>query len=220
MDTIQPVDALIRGGFAQKMTEQFRSPTIWTTSPDKLAALKAMLKNEQPQYPYMFLVEQSISPNHDSYASHRLARYGVPVLYSDDKREVYYARLIPQNFEIEVTFITDRFDGDLASVDGFARRWQFALRNGFLHYRLNYGLTAMDITVMLNDTLSIPSRDNPAESESIYQVVANATIKGYISEADLGVRQRVLEVEADARVASSLQQAQEGATQFFPFPSA
>jgi hypothetical protein len=220
MDQIQPVDALVRAGFAQKMTEQFRAQTSWTTSPDKLAALKALRGNTPVEYPYIFLTQQSLSPNHEGYVSHRLARYGVPVMVSDDEKVMHYARIIPQNFEIEVTFITNAYDGNgLNTVDGFARRWHFALRNGFMHYRVNYGLTAVDITAMLNDTLSLPSRENPAETESVYQVVANATIKGYISEPELGSRQRVLEVEADARVATQLPQAT-GATQFFPFPSA
>lgn len=212
MDKVQPVDDLVRAGFQQKMIEQFRCPATWTTSPDKLAVLKTMLGNEQPSYPYVFMTVQSMAPNTDWYSSHRLARYGVPVMMSDDQRQQFYARLFPQNFELEITFVTNKFSGDLEAVEGFARRWQMARRNGYLQYRINYGQTALDIAVVLNDTISVPTRENPAEQESVYQVVANATIKGYISEAVLGSRQRVLQVETTTKVAAGV------GAQFFPFP--
>jgi len=217
MDKIQPVDDLVRAGFQQKLIEQFRCPVTWTTSPDKLAALKTMLGNEQPVYPYMFLTIQNTSPNIDSYMSHRLARYGIPVAISDDRKQQFYVQLHPQNFEVEVTFITNKYSGDLEAVEGFVRRWMFSRRNGYLQYRINYGQTTLDIASQLTETLSIPQRENPAEQESVYQVVATATIKGYIGEAVLLARQRILEVEIDTKVASATGLGSAD-VQFFPFP--
>lgn len=215
MDKIQPVDDLVRAGFQQKVVEQFRCPAHYTTSPDKLASLKTLLGNEQPQYPYLFMTVQSGAPNVDWYTSRRLARYGVPVTMSDDKKQMFYARLLPHNFEMELTFVTNKYSGGLESVEGFQRRWMFGRRNGFLQYRINYGLTALDIAVVLNDTVSLPLRENPAEQESVYQVVATATVKGYMSEPELGSRQRVLEIETNTLVGAFQVEGQ-----FFPFPNA
>jgi hypothetical protein len=210
---VQPLDELIRAGFLQKLKEQFRCPATFTTSPDKLASLKTMLGNKQPEYPYLFCVQQSLSPNREGYSSHRLARYGIPVTYSDDGRQALNALIIPQNFEIEVTFITNKYDGGLESVDGFSRRWQFSHRNGYTNFSVNYGLTTLDIQVLLSDTITTPVRENPADVESVYQVVTNATIKGYISEPELIPRQRVLALDVKLDVATSFHQGQ-----FFPFP--
>lgn len=211
---IQPVDVFVRAGFLQQVTDQFRAVTTWTTSPDKLAELKTALGNKQPAYPYVFLTQQSLSPNKESYNPRRLARYGVPVRFSDDQRLAYNARLIPANYEVELTFITNDYDRSVHSVNGFARRWAFAQRNGYLNYRVNYGLTALDVNVMLTDTLSLPQRENPADSESIYQVVANVTIHGYVSEPELAERQRILQIEPTFEVS----EAKEGTSHFYPFP--
>jgi hypothetical protein len=192
---IDPVDKFVRAGFEQHMQSQFRTPVIWTESPDALANLKAMLGNKQPEYPYIFLFESSTSPNTESYTTNRLARHGIPVTVNVDGKQFQTAKLLPTNFEIEVTFISNKYAGlDPDSVNGFVRRWWFTRRNGALNFSIDYGLSRLTVTSTVSDSLAVPKRENPADQESVYQVVANITVHGYISEAALMTRGRINQI--------------------------
>jgi hypothetical protein len=194
---LEPVDKLVRGGFIQRITQEFRAKAQFTTSPDQLATLKAEYGNNQPKYPYFFLVIQTISPNTDSYNPNRLARQGVPVRASVDGKQFQAAKLIPTNFDVEVTYVTPRFADDgaeLDSVTGFVRRWLFARRNGAMNFGIDYGFTKLAICCTLSDFISIPKRDSPSEGESLYPVITNATIHGFMSEPSLQTRGRINEI--------------------------
>jgi hypothetical protein len=123
----------------------------------------------------------------------------VPVQRTQDNNRVSLARIIPTNFEIEVAFLTNKYEGiDTSSVSGFARRWLFARRNGFLTYNINYGMTQLSISYTIADTLSIPQRESPADQESIYQVTGNVTVHGYVSEPVLGERGVINQIQLTA----------------------
>ncbi len=210
---LQTVDSIILAGVKERMTKQFRCPVAYVTGPDKLRELQITLGNKTPVYPYLFLTIQNRAHGTDTYSSHRLARYGVPVQISTDERQMEYARIIPTNFEIEVTFITNKYDGNATATDWFSNRWLFSRRNGFLQFRVSYGLTELDIATIMNETVTVPMRESPTDQESVYQVTTNMMVKGYVSEPVLGKRQRILEV--DAKVAAVSQGTQ--APQYFPF---
>lgn len=187
---IEPVHKYVRAGFVQRMQSQFRAPGLWITSPDAMASLKSMLGEKAPTYPYMFFYPQSDGPNTESYTTNRLARFGIPVTINNDGKQFQTARLLPMNFETEVTFITN----DYEQVEAYRNRWMFTRRNGALNFNINYGQTTLTIGTALAETISVPKRDNPADQESVYQVVANVTIHGYISEPALNTRGRVIQV--------------------------
>lgn len=189
---IQPVDSFIREGVARKLTEQFRAPAIFVSAPDALKNLKLMLGNKQPEYPYIFLRQQSVAPNPDSYNAHRLVREGVPVQFS--KNQFSMARILPVNFMVELTFITNKQSGDLDSVEGFTRRYLFMRRNGAMSFTVGYGMTSLPITYTLDESVTTSPRENPADAESIYTLVTNLTIHGYISEPSLGTRGRIQDI--------------------------
>lgn len=191
---IQSVDSFVREGFAKKITEQFRAPAIFVSSPDKLRNLQLLLGNKQPEYPYIFLTVQSMSANNDSYMANRLVRQGVPVRVSTDGNQIELARVLPTNFEIELTFVTNQYSGELSSVEGMARRWLMNRRNGASLFTVNYGLTDLPISYTVSDTLTIPTRENPTDQESIYNVVGNVTLHGYVSEPSLAKRGRINQV--------------------------
>lgn len=203
--TIQPVDDLVKTGFAQQMIRQFRAETVYVTSPDKLKALQVMLGNKPVKYPYLFLNVQSTSPNVDSYNPHRLSRQGIPVSLNTDNNQIQMARIVPVNFEIEVTFVTNQYSGDLSTVQGFVTRWLFARRNGALQFNVDYGLSQLSISYMLSDNVPTPPRENPADGESIYQVVTTATVHGYVSEPELGTRGKVNRIQLAEVSAAQLQ---------------
>lgn len=209
---IKPVDDIIQAGFAQKMTQQFRAAAIFVTSPDALPNLKAQLGNKQPDYPYVFLYITSFSPNTDSYQARRLAFHGIPVTLNSDNLQMQNARIIPTNFEVEVTYVSNRYDGlDTKSVKGFVRRWLTTRRNGALSFNADYGLSTLSISSTMSDSLNIPKRDNPADTEPVYSVTANITIHGYVSEPALNTKSRINQIvlaEAPTLLAGQ---------QFFPF---
>jgi hypothetical protein len=193
--SVDPVDDYVQAGVCQQMTQQFEAPAIFITQPDALAALKAQLGNEQPSYPYVFMYIQSVGPNTDSYMARRLARYGIPVQVNSDNKQIQTVKIFPTNFETEVTFISPKYDSrDLKSVKGFIRRWMMTARNGALNFNVNMGLSSLSINVKLGDSITIPKRESPADTEPLYQVVTNMTINGYLSEAMLQTRGRINQV--------------------------
>lgn len=191
---IQPVDSFIKEGFAKKMTEQFRAPAIFVSSPDKMRNLQTLLGNKQPEYPYIFLNVQTVTASNESYVTNRLARQGVPVRISTDNNQFELARIIPVNFDIEVTFITNQYSGDLKSVEGFIRRWLLNRRNGASSFTVNYGLTNLPISYSVAEALTIPSRESPTEQEAVYPVVGSINLHGYISEPVLATRGRINQI--------------------------
>lgn len=214
---LEPLDKLIKDGFALQVKRQFRADTIFVSSPDKLRTLQQLKGNSPVEYPYIFLNVQSWSAASDRYNSNRLARQGIPVTLNSDGTQFKTVRIIPVNFEIEVTFITNKYSGvELDTVDGFSRRWFFARRNGSVNFTVNYGLSNLQISYTVTESLSIPPRESPTDQESVYQVVGNIVLQGYISEPVLGTRGRVNQVILSNAVPTLGEQGE----QFFPFPSA
>lgn len=211
---IQPVDTLIHEGLAQKMKQQFRAPAYFVSSPDKLRQLQVLQGNKPVEYPYIFLNMQSWGAASDRYNSNRLARQGIPVRLAAGNNQYELARIIPTNFEIEVTFVTNKYSGVTPDcVDAFARRWLFVRRNGAVNFTVNYGLTDLPVTYTIGESLSIPPRESPTDQESVYQVVGNLTLQGYISEPVLGVRGRVSQIILSEAIPTTGKPGEK----FFPF---
>lgn len=214
---LEPIDKLIKEGFAQQIKRQFRAPAIYVSSPDKLRTLQQLQGNNPVEYPYIFLNIGSWSAATDRYNSNRLARQGVPVTISSDGLQFQTVRVIPVNLEIEVTFITNQYSGiEPSTVDGFIRRWFFVRRNGSVNFTVNYGLTNFPVAYTVTESLSIPPRESPTDQESVYQVVGTLTLQGYVSEPVLGTRGRVNQIILSNAVPTLGLSGE----QFFPFPSA
>ena len=192
---IPPIDNLIREGFAKHVARQFRCPSVFVSSIDKLRNLQTLQGNVTPSYPYLFLAIQSAAPNPDSYVSHKLSKQGIPVTLTSDNNQVHLAKLLPTRFEVEMSFTTNRFSGDdVSSVEGFTRRWMFVRRIGSLNFNVDYGMTKVAISYFLGDSVPITPRENPADQESVYNIVTTATINGYVSEPELGTRGKVNQI--------------------------
>lgn len=213
---LDPIDNFVREGFAAKLRSQFRCPTLYVSSPDKLRNLSLLLEGKPVEYPYMFLVIQNLSANTDSYVPHSLARRGLAVQVNDDSNQAQMVRLIPVNFEVEITFITNKYSGDLDSVEGYTRRWLITRRIGSLQFNVNYGLLNLPISYTMGDSVPITPRESPTEGESVYQVVANATIHGYVSEPQTGTRGIVNQIQLAETHPANVPGQLDGA-QFFPF---
>lgn len=211
---LQPVDSFVKEGLAQKIKQQFQAETMFVSSTDKLRQLKVVTQNAPVKYPYIFLFVQSWSAASDRYNSNRLARQGLPVRVTTGDNQFQMVRVLPVNFEVELTFITNKYDGiGLDAVDGFARRWLFARRNGSLGFTINYGMTDFPVAYTVTEALSIPPRESPVDQEPVYQVVGNLTVQGYISEPVLGTRGRIQQIILSDSVPTLNQPGE----QFFPF---
>ena len=211
---LQPVDQFVREGFSSQLSKQFRSPAVFTSSPDKARNLQTVLGGNPVTYPYMFLYVTSIAVNPDAFPNMQLARQGLPVRINTDNQQAQLVRLIPTNFEVEVTYVTNKYSGtQLGSVEAYLRRWLFARRNGSLHFNIDYGMTRLSISSTLSDSVTIPQRENPTDAESVYQIVSTATVHGYVSEPMLATRGIVNQIQlTDVHPTAGISGAQ-----FFPF---
>lgn len=183
--TIQPVEDMMWAGFQSRFQQVFNCPVIYTTATDKMKVLAAMLDNKPPVYPYAFVTIQSIGPNKESYASNSLARRGLVTTVGDGM--AYRVRLMPAKFELEIEYMTNEFQSTASgSVLAFIRNWIFAARQGTLKFNINYGRLAISIGAILSDTPSIPLRENVVEQETLYKIVGNVTLSGWVSQPELG----------------------------------
>jgi hypothetical protein len=213
---IEPIDKLIKEGFAKQITRQFRAPAVYTASVDTVRSLQKLQGNDPVEYPYIFLNVQQWSAASDRYNPNRLARQGVPVLLNSNGTQFQMARVIPVNFDIELEFRTNKYDGiDTTSVDGIARRWMFMRRNGSINFTVNYGLQDFPVTYTAGESLPLPPRESPTDQEPVYKIVGTITVQGYISEPVLGTRGRVNQVILSDAVPTLGQRGE----RFFPFPN-
>ncbi len=194
---LQPVDEFVFQGLSQKMQQAFQAGSVYQTSPDRLKALQTVQNGKTPEYPFVFLNVQTWSAASDRYNSRRLATEGLPVRLTTDNGQIELVRVIPANFEIEVSFITPAYDTQgtkVLSVKDFARRWMFCRRNGALNFTVNYGMTNFPVTCILGDSVTAPPRETPVDAEPVYTATATLTVQGYVSEPVLGNRGRIKEI--------------------------
>jgi hypothetical protein len=128
--------------------------------------------------------------------SHKLARGGVPVSLNADNNQIQTTRLVPANFEIEVTYVTNKYSGEgTDSVEGYIRRWLFARRVGSMNFNVDYGLTQLSISYSITDSAPVPVRDNPADAESLYMFTSVITLHGFTSEPELSSVGRINQIQ-------------------------
>lgn len=200
--TIQPLEELILAGFQSRFQQVFSCLAIYTTSSDKTRLIQRVFNGKTITYPYAFITLQNISANTNSYNSNSLARNGL-IAYSKNDL-AYRTKLIPTNFEIEIEYVTNKFQGtEAGSVLTFIKRYLFARKNGYLKFNVNYGRLAISVSVTLNNSTNTPVRENLLESESVYKVTNTVTIHGYISEPALGTIGVIQNIEVDAELVNS-----------------
>lgn len=193
---IQPIEDLMFSGFQSRFQQVFDCPVIYTTATDKAKLIKRMFEGKEISYPYAFITIQSISPNTDSYNSNSLARNGLVTVSQNNI--AYRVRLIPAKFELEIEYVTNKFQGlDAGSVLTFAKRWLFARKNGYLKFNINYGRLAIGISAILSNTANTPLRDNVLEAESVYTITNTLSLNGYISEPVLGTIGVIQDIEVN-----------------------
>lgn len=186
---IQPIDYFIFAGFQKRFQQEFLCRCAFINQNDKTRILERIFGEGNPlTYPYAYFELQAVSANNESYNANDLGRRGLIVNENSDST-LQTARLLPVNFEIDITFITNKFMGvEQGSVMAFTRRWMFGRRFGYLKFSIDYGLQNINIGVTSGESVSIPQRENITESEAKYELKVNSIIHGYVSEPVLGIK--------------------------------
>jgi hypothetical protein len=215
---IQPIEYLVFAGFQQRFEQVFGcAKCAFINANDKTKILQRLFGEGKPlTYPYAYFEIHSVGANTDSYNSHALGRRGLPVNIRTGQT-VQTVRVMPVNFELEITYVTDRFQSvEQGSVLSFVNRWLMARRFGYLKSSVNYGRLQFGVNVTMAPDVSIPSRENITESEVSYVTTMSATIHGYISEPVLSEIGKVNQFNVNGQVSGV--NGQIVSTQFFAFP--
>jgi len=178
-----PVDQLVLAGFQQRFQQVFNCKCAYTNSHDKTKILDRVFGEGQTlEYPYAHFEIQSVAANKESYSTQMMLRKGL-VVTVDSSSTVQRARVMPANFDLQVTFVTNKFDSvEQGSIIAFARRWVMAYRGGWLKFTINYGRLQFNVAVTMPESVTIPTLENIVETESAYSLVTTTTLHGYISE--------------------------------------
>lgn len=215
---IQPIEYLVYAGFQQRFEQVFGcAKCAFINANDKTKILQRLFGEGKPlTYPYAYFEISRIGMNTDSYNSHALGRRGIPVNIRTEQT-VQTVRVMPTNFDLDITYVTDKFQSvEQGSVLAFVRRWLMARRFGYLKSSVNYGRLQLGVQVTMAEDIQIPSRENITEAEVSYQMQMTATIHGYISEPVLSEIGKVDQFNVNGQVSGV--NGQIVSTQFFAFP--
>lgn len=198
---IRPIEDYILKGFQERFTEVFGCMSILIAAEDKAVALEAAFEGQTPVVPYAFLKPTSFATNTNSYNRRALARHGLVILKHEGI--THKVKLTPVVFDIEVEYITDRFQGYKNSAMSFSRRWMMTLSQNHLRFAFQYGNVQFNIAdITMQESVPITPRGNPVENVTQYSILTSVQIKGYVSEPMLMESSTIQEMEVGIGVGS------------------
>jgi hypothetical protein len=218
---IQPLDYFILAGFQQRFQQTFGAvKCAYVNANDKVRILQRVFgQGNEITYPYAYLVIKSQRVNAQSYNPGYLSRRGMVInVNAEDTYQT--VRIMPVDYEIECTYVTNKFSSvEQGSVMAFARRLLMARRNGYLKFSVDYGAKQFGIGVDIDESVTIPSRENITENETSMEITVNATVHGYISEPVLGEKGKIGKFNVSPfDTSTALNPQQIVSTQTFVFP--
>jgi hypothetical protein len=217
---IQPLDYFVLAGFQQRFQQTFGGvKCAYVNANDKARIIQRVFgEGETLTYPYAYLVVKRQGINEHSYNPGYLSRRGIVVNISD-KNTYQTVRILPVDFDIECTYVTNEFRSvGQGSALAFVRRWLMARRNGYLKFSVDYGTNQFGIGVDMDENIPIPIRENITEAETSLEIVCNCVIHGYISEPILGEKGRVNQFNVNSFDTKIYPNQQIVSTQTFTFP--
>jgi hypothetical protein len=217
---VQPIDYYILSGFQQRFQQTFGAvKCAYVNSNDKVRILQRVFgQGNEITYPYAYLVIKSQRVNAQSYNAGYLSRRGITInVNSEDTYQT--VRIMPVDYEIECTYVTNKFNSvEQGSVMSFTRRMLMARRNGYLKFSVDYGSKQFGIGVEIDESVSIPIRENITENETSMEITVMATVHGYISEPVLGEKGKIGKFNVSPFDTSTYLSQQIVSTQTFAFP--
>lgn len=217
---IEPIDKFVLAGLQQRVQQTFGDvPCAIVNSNDKIRIMQRVFgEGKQITYPYVYLVIKSERVNTQSYNNGYLSRRGIVInVNSEDTYQT--VRIMPVDFEVELTYVTNKFYSvEQGSIMSFARRMLMARRNGFLKFSIDYGARQFGIGVDVDDSISIPTRENITENETSMEITVSLTVHGYISEPVLGEKGKIGKFNVSPFANFPTPSKQIVSTQTFAFP--
>lgn len=215
MTTLQPIDDFIFRGFEQRFQQVFGCKACaFINQNDKTQILQRLFDGKEIEYPYAWFEVETTTNTPDTYSSNYMVRRGLDIGVVNDR--VYRVRFLPTTFDITINYVTPQFEGVApGSIRSFIRRWHMGRRAGYLKFKVNYGRLQMGIRVDLNDSLSIPKRENVTETEAIYTLTANAQIHGYVSDPESSEIGKINHLDVVSQISGAADNV--AGSQFFPF---
>lgn len=180
---IPAVEDRILGGLQSKFLSQFGCDLVVAQTTDQIKQLQLRANGHDVKYPYAYAKLTSISSpeNSDVYVSRYLLRKGINFT-EPNANAGYNIRLLPTQFDFEVTYETNNASGD-GGIMWYIKRWLMASRQGLLKFRIEFGNVRLNIDVRMDLNVSVPNeRPAPSEAETAYKVITNLQVRGYMSE--------------------------------------
>lgn len=220
---IPPVDTLVTKGFNERFQQVFDcSRCAFVQANDKTKILERLFGQGKPlTFPYAYFVIRRISYGTDTWNPHQWARRGI-IFAPPESGSIRAARMVPADFEIEVTYVTDKFDSvtDQGSVRSFVRRWMLAHRAGYLKFNIQYGRLMFRVGATLAKDITIPERENVTDNEIKLEINTSVTLHAYVSDPAVVERGFVEEFLVTEQIGGSTVGSEQRviSTQVFQFP--
>lgn len=182
-DHLEPVDSFIFEGLQSRFLEVFNTPTVWSTSTDKVKALEKLFpdKNAKIVYPYAFLGLTSWSRSDERGSNRAASIRGTRVAISTDEKSSTTLRFMPTDFNISVEWYSNSFK-DLLE---FSRKWMFIRERGHLNFKIDFGQTSFDVKTVPETNITFPKREADPDNVQEYFLETSLIVHGYISENEL-----------------------------------
>lgn len=212
---LQPIDDFIFRGFEERFQQVFGcTQCAFINQNDKTQILSRLFDGDEITYPYAWFEIETTTNSVETYSANYFVRRGLDIGVHGDK--IYRARLAPTTFSISINYVTLQFDGVMpGSVRSFIRRWSMGRRAGYMKFKVNYGRVQFGIRVDLDDSLSIPKRENVTETEPVYTITAGAQIHGYVSDPVISEIGKISHFDVQTSIEGAA--ANVAGSQFFPF---
>lgn len=179
---LDTVDKFIFDGLQSSMLKVFNTPTVWSTSTDKVKALEKLFPNKNAPlvYPYAILSLLSWERAEDRGSLRHASMRGTRISVGNDEKSLLQVRFLPVNFTISLEWYSNSF----LNVNDFGRRWLFAAMRGQLNFQVDYGDSNFDIKVVPAYDLTFPKREADPDNIQEYVVETTLIVQGFISEAE------------------------------------
>ena len=179
---IDSVDAFIMQGIQERLLSVFNTPTVWTTSTDKVKALEKLFpdSNKKLEYPYAILMLNSWQKAEDRGSLRAASLRGTRVMINTDETNSWNTRFLPVDFSIGVEWYGSSYKDML----DMGRRWIFLAQRGNLNFQVEYGQTTFDIKMLPDSSVNFPLREADPDNVQEYMVALTMVVQGFISETE------------------------------------
>ena len=181
---LKPIENFIFNGITNKLHQVFGCYVQFSNSENKMQEMLKIRKEKGIKFPYLFVSLSETSFTQDYYNSNYLSRHGIVVRVADSGNALAKVKMMPCTFSFRTEFFTDKNDASVGSVLWFTKRWMFARRLGYLKFNIKYGKT-FSCPVILDESLSQPTKPQESDTMACYQVEGNFTVNGFVSESQI-----------------------------------